>query len=43
MHRIIDCEYETANGNESYKNKTPKWQDEAYKGLPIYQSIKINL
>ena len=23
--------------------KTTEWQEEAYEGLPIYQSIKINL
>ena len=37
--RIIDCEHDAAKRNESYR----KEQEETHVGLPIYQSIKINI
>ena len=39
--RIIDCEHDAVNRNESYR-KPSKWHEEVYEGLPIYQSIDIN-
>ena len=39
--RVIDCEPDAANRNESYR-KDHKNGKEAYESLPIYQSIKKN-
>ena len=40
--RVVDCKHDAANWNESYRI-SHRNKDEAYEGLPIYQSIKINL
>ena len=40
--RVVGCEHDAQIEMRSI-GKTTEWQDQAYEGLPIYQSITINL
>ena len=41
--RVIDCEHNAANRKKTYKKDHQNVKRKIYKGLLIYESIKVNL